>query len=97
MAELLYLKEAEQVVTVAGASDKPKVGEDLSEIGVIERGSVIVEGEKIAFAGTDADARHYLQKRSGKVKTIEARGSSSRLDSSTLIHISSLPAAVNKN
>lgn len=38
MAELLYLKEAEQVVTVAGASDKPKVGEDLSEIGVIERG-----------------------------------------------------------
>lgn len=74
MAELLYLKEAEQVVTVAGASDKPKVGGDLSEIGVIERGSVIVEGEKIAFAGTDADARHYLQKRSGKVKTIEATG-----------------------
>ncbi len=74
MAELLYIKEAEQVVTVAGASDKPKVGEDLSEIGVIECGSVIVEGEKIAFVGTDGDAYQYLQKRSGKVKTIEARG-----------------------
>lgn len=74
MAELFYVKEAEQVVTVAGASDKPKVGEDLSEIGVIEGGSVIIEGEKIAFVGTDANARQYLQKCSGKVKTIEARG-----------------------
>ncbi|MFC3885643.1 imidazolonepropionase [Bacillus songklensis] len=74
VTSILYIKCASQVVTVSGGSDRPKRGQDMSDIGVIENGSVVIDGGKIAFAGPDAEAVHYISKLNGEVTTIDASG-----------------------
>jgi imidazolonepropionase len=52
----------------------PKRGQEMSDIGVIENGSVILRGESIAFVGPDAEAEAYAAGLDGPVTTIDASG-----------------------
>lgn len=70
----LYVKNASQVITVAGASGQPKKGAEMEVIGVIENGSVICHDREIAFVGSDEDAKEYLKTLNGKIETIDAVG-----------------------
>ncbi|MCM3790025.1 imidazolonepropionase [Domibacillus indicus] len=74
MTEILYIKRASQVITVSGGSQKPKTGQEMSEIGVIENGSVIVEGNQIRFVGSDREAEKYVNTLSEPVTVINAEG-----------------------
>lgn len=74
MAEITYIKRAEQVVTMGGASAAPKTGAGMAEIGVIERGSVILEDDKIAFVGADREAVEYAAGAGGEVTVIDGTG-----------------------
>nr|PZN39525.1 MAG: imidazolonepropionase [Bacillota bacterium] len=51
----LLIRNAAQVVTVAGFSRRPQVGEEFGRLGIIENGYVAVAGERIAGVGPMAD------------------------------------------
>ncbi|MGP7816952.1 imidazolonepropionase [Niallia sp. 01092] len=74
MTEILYIKRSSQVITVNEGSTRPKSGQEMSEIGVIENGSVVVEGEQITFVGSDAKAEEYVSTLNGPVTIINAEG-----------------------
>ncbi|MFU2018264.1 imidazolonepropionase [Peribacillus butanolivorans] len=71
---ITYIKRALQVVTVKGGSKEPKRGQAMSDIGIIENGSVIIEGGTITFVGSDVEAEQYISTIDGKVSTIDASG-----------------------
>ncbi|MGE7767719.1 imidazolonepropionase [Peribacillus sp. NPDC096540] len=71
---ITYIKRASQVVTVKGGSTEPKRGHAMSDIGIIENGSVIIEGGTITFVGSDVEAEQYISTIDGKVSTIDASG-----------------------
>ncbi|AJY73397.1 imidazolonepropionase [Paenibacillus beijingensis] len=74
MKTVIYVKSAEQVLTVKGASLAPKKGKEMSELGIIEHGSVIIEDDRISFVGPDLEATQYLDSLEGPVTTIDASG-----------------------
>ncbi|MFB7642085.1 imidazolonepropionase [Peribacillus butanolivorans] len=74
MKSIKYIKRASQVVTVKGGSKEPKRGQAMSDIGIIENGSVIIEDGTITFVGSDAEAEQYISTIDGKVSTIDASG-----------------------
>ncbi|MET3321247.1 UNVERIFIED_ORG: imidazolonepropionase [Peribacillus simplex] len=74
MKSITYIKRATQVVTVKGGSKEPKRGQAMSDIGIIENGSVIIEGGTITFVGSDVEAEQYISTIEGKVSTIDASG-----------------------
>jgi len=55
MKTTLLIKNARQVVTSRGASEKPLSGEGLQELTVIEDGAVAVSGDKITAVGPTAE------------------------------------------
>ncbi|KRF64650.1 imidazolonepropionase [Bacillus sp. Soil768D1] len=74
MKSITYIKRASQVVTVKGGSKEPKRGQAMSDIGIIENGSVIIEGGTITFVGSDVEAEQYISTIDAKVSTIDASG-----------------------
>ncbi|MFI8495818.1 imidazolonepropionase [Peribacillus butanolivorans] len=74
MKSITYIKRASQVVTVKGGSKEPKRGQAMSDIGIIENGSVIIEGGTITFVGSGVEAEQYISTIDGKVTTIDASG-----------------------
>ncbi|MCZ8518165.1 MULTISPECIES: imidazolonepropionase [Paenibacillus] len=73
---MVYIRRAAQVVTAGGASLRPKRGAEMSELGVIEGGSVITRDDRILFAGRDEEAQRVLAAQEGgtEVEIIEAEG-----------------------
>jgi imidazolonepropionase len=53
---------AEELVTMQGASDKPKVKEQMKDIGIIRDGAVAVKDGKIVAIGTTTDVLSKLEK-----------------------------------
>lgn len=66
---LIYIKNASQVITMSGASEKPKIAEEMADLKLISNGSVIIEDDRIAFVGSDEDAEHYIRSQ-GKARTV---------------------------
>jgi len=48
----LIIKNAAELVTVKGASEKPKTGKDLQELGIINNGALAIDGRTIIDVGT---------------------------------------------
>ncbi|WP_373231943.1 imidazolonepropionase [Cohnella sp.] len=74
MTIITHVKSAAQIVTMKGASYAPKKGKAMSEIGLIENGSVVLIGDRIAFVGSDDDAAAFLESVEGDVRIIDASG-----------------------
>lgn len=74
MSEYLYIKNASQVITVSGSSNKPKVGREMSNIGVIENGSVLIKKDRIVFVGVNQAVEQYVNRLSEPVDVINAAG-----------------------
>lgn len=58
---MLYIRHAEQIVTVSGSSAAPRVGAEMNHLNIIECGGVVLEGERIAFVGHHAEAEAYVR------------------------------------
>ncbi|MDU2242579.1 MAG: imidazolonepropionase [Paenibacillus sp.] len=73
---MIYIRNASQVVTVAGASSAPKTGDDMGQLHVIENGGVVTEGDTIVFVGSDEEAGQFVETHaaSGEVTIIDAAG-----------------------
>lgn len=74
MSSITYIKRASQLITVRGGTKEPKRAQDMSDIGIIEHGSVVVENGLITFVGSDVEAERYVHTLSGHINTIEASG-----------------------
>ncbi|WP_027093017.1 imidazolonepropionase [Cohnella thermotolerans] len=73
---IVYIRNAAQVVTMAGPNDKPRTGAAMGELGIVEGGGVVLEGERIAFVGTDEEAARYVKRHAEgrEVAVIDAAG-----------------------
>ena len=74
MSSIMYIKRASQLITVRGGSKEPKRAQDMSDIGIIEHGSVVVENGMITFVGSDVEAERYVHTLNGHINTIDAAG-----------------------
>ncbi|MCT2345490.1 imidazolonepropionase [Niallia taxi] len=74
MSEYLYIKNASQVITVSGSSNKPKIGQEMSNIGVIENGSVLIKKDRIIYVGANQVVEQYVSRLSEPVEVINAAG-----------------------
>jgi imidazolonepropionase len=63
--ERLVIRNAGQLVTLAGSSDAPKTGAGMSELGIIEGGGVAAENGMIVAVGTDEEVERILRDRWG--------------------------------
>src|SRR5690625_3894245 len=71
---ILYIKNAAELVTVKGHSSSPAKKEAMSDIGIIENGSVLSEDGKIIAVGTDEEISKQYQDKIQKAKVIDATG-----------------------
>ncbi|BCU80692.1 imidazolonepropionase [Polycladomyces abyssicola] len=62
----LMIRNIGQLLTLRGASGRPKTGSSLSDLGIIENGCVAIEGETIAAVGTEQEVWHRLCQRWGE-------------------------------
>lgn len=69
----LLIINANEVVTVEGNSQKPKIKEELSELGIIENGAVACAGEKIVKVGKTEDVINHVDTMPD-TKIIDAKG-----------------------
>ncbi|OBZ16981.1 imidazolonepropionase [Bacillus sp. FJAT-26390] len=74
MNPILYIKNANQVVTVSGASVKPKKGKEMAELGLIEHGGIVIGGDRILFAGPDEEAQAFVNDLTEEPIVIDATG-----------------------
>ncbi|MNB65271.1 Imidazolonepropionase [compost metagenome] len=77
MAKLTYIKQASQLLCMDGGRG-PRKGREMSRLGVIADGSVIIEDGVIVFCGSDTLAELFMGSISKealeKVEVIDARG-----------------------
>ena len=69
----LWIKHAAQLVTVAG-DNSPRTREGMSDLGIIEDGSVWIEHGKIVAVGTTAELEASFGERSDEADIIDATG-----------------------
>ncbi|MGE7716814.1 imidazolonepropionase [Priestia megaterium] len=70
---ITYIKCAAQVITVKGGS-QPRRSEEMSDLGIIENGSVLVKNGRIVFVGPDVKAQKYLEHLHEPINIIDAEG-----------------------
>ncbi|MED4213282.1 imidazolonepropionase [Priestia megaterium] len=70
---ITYIKCAAQVITVKGGR-QPRRSEEMSELGIIENGSVLVKNGRIVFVGPDVKAQEYLEHIHEPINIIDAEG-----------------------
>lgn len=70
---LTYIKCAAQVITMKGES-QPRRAEEMSDLGIIENGSVLVKNGRIVFVGPDVKAQEYLEHIHEPINIIDAEG-----------------------
>ncbi|MFC0297495.1 imidazolonepropionase [Geobacillus jurassicus] len=70
----LFIRRARQLVTLAGGSAAPLVGEKMSNLAIIENGSVWIENGTIVAVGPDDELVRRFADRLAEAEVIDARG-----------------------
>src|SRR5699024_1040772 len=70
----IYLKNAAELVTVAGHSEKPAKKEAMNDIGIIENGSVLVEDGIIKAVGTEEELQAKYADEISQAEVVDATG-----------------------
>ncbi len=74
MSKALFIRNASQLVTLQGSSDAPLVKEAMSELGIIENGSVWIENGIIQAVGEDREILAKYEARLGEAEVVDASG-----------------------
>lgn len=72
MTDILYIKNASELITVKGYSQQPAKKEEMNEIGIIENGSVLTKDGKIFAVGKDEELRKTYRKLINEAEVIDA-------------------------
>ncbi|ASS99801.1 imidazolonepropionase [Geobacillus thermocatenulatus] len=70
----LFIRRARQLVTLAGGSAAPLVKEKMSNLGIIENGSVWIENGVIVAVGPDDELARRFADRFSEAEVIDAKG-----------------------
>ncbi|MGG2953259.1 imidazolonepropionase [Geobacillus stearothermophilus] len=70
----LFVRRARQLVTLAGSSAAPLVKEKMSDLGIIENGSVWIENGVIVAVGPDDELVRQFADRLAEAEVIDAKG-----------------------
>ncbi|NNU82725.1 imidazolonepropionase [Geobacillus sp. BMUD] len=70
----LFVRRARQLVTLAGSSAAPLVGEQMSNLSIMENGSVWIENGTITAVGPDDELVRRFADRLAEAEVIDARG-----------------------
>ncbi|MBD1372714.1 imidazolonepropionase [Hazenella sp. IB182357] len=72
----IVIHQANQMITMRGASEQPKIGEAMSDLGIIENGSLAMEGGKIVAIGTKEEVERFIVQNWGNedVEEVNALG-----------------------
>src|SRR5699024_2715378 len=74
MSNLIYIKNASELITVKGHSTIPAKEEAMRDMGIIESGSVLTENGKIIAVGTDEEIFTKYKEKVKEAKHIDATG-----------------------
>lgn len=74
MTQNMLISNASQVITMSGHSDKPAKKGAMSEINIIENGSIWIEDDKIVEVGTDKEIREKYKAQIDSATQIDASG-----------------------
>lgn len=67
------IKDIANLVTCINLTGKPKKGKEQSDIGLIKDGNVLIENDKIIFAGNKSGLRDFLKTKKIKYETIDGK------------------------
>lgn len=70
----LLIRNASQMVTLAGSSDAPLTGKQMEQLQIIENGSVWLEDGVIQFVGKDEEVAQIYKDRLNEAEIIDATG-----------------------
>lgn len=65
------IERANRLLTLSGASLQPKTGAAMNELGIIERGSVAIEDDRIAAVGTCEEVEAWVKQRWGSFDDVK--------------------------
>lgn len=74
MSKVIFIRNANQLVTLQGSSQAPLVKEAMSELGIIENGSVWIEDGVIQAVGTDEELLAKFEGRLSEAEVVDASG-----------------------
>lgn len=74
MSTPIFIRNASQLVTLQGSSDAPRVKGAMSELGIIENGSVWMEEGVIQAVGTDIELFEKYASRIDEAEVVDASG-----------------------
>ncbi|WP_342430877.1 imidazolonepropionase [Neobacillus sp. FSL H8-0543] len=74
MSKAVFIRNASQLVTLKGTSASPLVKEAMSELGIIENGSIWIDAGVIQEVGSDAELFEKYKDRLGEAEVIDATG-----------------------
>jgi imidazolonepropionase len=67
------IHKANQIVTLSGFSDTPKLGDEMNELGIIEDGAIAIQKDKIIWVGHTSELPQYIE-RPNSEREIDATG-----------------------
>ncbi|TMW70645.1 imidazolonepropionase [Alteribacter natronophilus] len=70
----VFVKNANELLTVAGSSSTPAVREQMNELSIIENGAVWIENDRIVETGTTADLEKKYADQLDQAQVIDAKG-----------------------
>jgi imidazolonepropionase len=74
MSKPIFIRNASQLVTLQGSSQAPLVKEAMSELGLIENGSVWIENGVICDVGKEVELLEKYKDRLGEAEIVDASG-----------------------
>ncbi|MEH7106593.1 imidazolonepropionase [Bacillus sp. JJ1764] len=74
MGKAIFIRHASQLVTLQGSSDAPRVKDGMSELGIIEDGSIWIENGLIQAVGTDSELLEKYEGRLNEAGVVDASG-----------------------
>ncbi|WP_242692171.1 imidazolonepropionase [Bacillus sp. MM2020_4] len=74
MSKVIFIRNANQLVTLKGSSQAPLVKDAMSELGIIENGSVWIEDGVIQAVGTDEELLAKFEGRLSEAEVVDASG-----------------------
>ncbi|MBO0961100.1 imidazolonepropionase [Neobacillus sp. MM2021_6] len=74
LSKVIFIRNANQLVTLKGSSQAPLVKDAMSELGIIENGSVWIEDGVIQAVGTDEELLAKFEGRLSEAEVVDASG-----------------------
>lgn len=74
MPNIIFIKNAAQIATLASIHEGPRKKEAMSDLGLIEDGAILIDGEKIIAVGTTEELERSYAEEIAQAEIVDAAG-----------------------